>query len=137
MHPNVLMWCTVIHTIRRTLAQHIHSSTHHLAVEPSGKALALEDAPSGYHHHAILMFDNVVLPWAVGHRVLMMHALSCTLLNELPRGNLASAVGAECPQLQARLPTCSFLDLLDSSHYMILGGDHDYPHVPTEVIHEQ
>jgi hypothetical protein len=28
-------------------------------------------------------------------------------------------------------------DLLDSSHYTILGGDHNYPLVPTEVIHEQ
>jgi hypothetical protein len=83
------------------------------------------------------MLDDTVLLWAVGRCVLMMHALSRTVFCELPHGELASAVGAECPQLQVRLAFRPPLDLLDSSRCMILGGDDGYLDIPVEVIHKQ
>jgi hypothetical protein len=66
-----------------------------------------------------------------------MHALSHAVLRELHRGELASMVGAKRPHLLVGLAFCLRLDILDGSHYMILGGDRGYPHVPTEIIYEQ
>jgi hypothetical protein len=66
-----------------------------------------------------------------------MHTLSRAVLRKLPRGELASTDGAEHPQLQAGLAFRPCLDLLDSNRCMILGGDHNYPHVPAKVIHKQ
>jgi hypothetical protein len=38
----------------------------------------------GCHHHAILTLDDTILLWVVGHCVMMMYALRCTILYELP-----------------------------------------------------
>jgi hypothetical protein len=45
--------------------------------------------------------------------------------------------GVERPQLQVGLAFHPWLELLDVSRCTILGGDHGYTHVATEVIHEQ
>jgi hypothetical protein len=67
----------------------------------------------------------------------MMHTLTHAILRELPHGELTSMIGVERHQLHAELAFHSRLDLLDSSRCTILRGDHDNPHVPVEVIHEQ
>jgi hypothetical protein len=67
----------------------------------------------------------------------MMHALSRTVVRELYRGELASAVGAKWLQLEAGLALCPHLFVLDGSHCTILGRNHGYPHVPAEIIHKQ
>jgi hypothetical protein len=65
-----------------------------------------------------------------------MHTLNLAVLYELPCSELASVVGVEHPQLQARLAFRPHLDILDSSCCTIVGGDCEYPHVPAEVIHK-
>jgi hypothetical protein len=69
--------------------------------------------------------------------VLMMHALSRTVVRELCRGELASVIGAKCLQLEAELALHPRLDVLDGSHCTIFGRNRDYPHVPAEIIHKQ
>jgi hypothetical protein len=101
------------------------------------KALGFEHAPVSCHHRAILTLDDAILLRSIGRCLLPMHALSYEIICKLPHGELTSAVSAECPQLQAGLVFRPRLDLLDSSHCTILGGDHDYSHVPTEVIYEK
>jgi hypothetical protein len=49
------------------------------------------------------MLDDVVLLWVVRRRVLMMHALSRTVVRELCHGELASAVSVKCLQFEAGL----------------------------------
>jgi hypothetical protein len=66
-----------------------------------------------------------------------MHALSRTVVRELHRGELASAVSVKCLQLEARLALRSRLDVLDGSRCMILGSYHGYSHVPVEIIPKQ
>jgi hypothetical protein len=83
------------------------------------------------------MLDDVVLLWVIRHCVLMMHTLSHTVVCELYRGELTSAVGAKCLQLEAGLTLCPHLDVLDGSYCMILGRNHGYPHVPAKIIHKQ
>jgi hypothetical protein len=68
--------------------------------------------------------------------VLTMHTLSHVVLHKLPHRELAFAVGVEHPQLLAGLSFGLHLDLLDSNSCAILGGDHNYPNVSAEVIHE-
>jgi hypothetical protein len=63
-----------------------------------------------------------------------MHALSRTVIRELYRGALASAVGAKCFQLEVKLTFSPPLDVLDGSCCTILGSNHSYPHVPAEII---
>jgi hypothetical protein len=65
-----------------------------------------------------------------------MHALSRTVVCELHRGELASAVSVKCLQLEAGLALHSRLDVLDGSRCMILRRNYDYPHVPAEIIHK-
>jgi hypothetical protein len=88
-----------IHAVHRTPVQYIYNSTHYFTPEPSGKVLGLEDAPIGFHHRPILDLDDAILLQAVGHCMLMMHALSHVVLHELRLGELTSAVGSERPQL--------------------------------------
>jgi hypothetical protein len=82
------------------------------------------------------MLDDAVLLQAVRRRVLTMHALSRTIVHELHRGELASAVGAKCLQLEAGLAFRPHLDVLDVSRCTILGRNRGYPHVPAEIIHK-
>jgi hypothetical protein len=132
-----LEWGHGIHALRQTPVQHIYNNTHRFALELVGKALDLEHAPGSFHHRVIPALDDIVLLRVVEHCVLMMHALGHAVLHELPHGETASTVSTEHPQLQAGFAFRTHLDLLDSSHYTILGGDGGYPHVHVEVIHEQ
>jgi hypothetical protein len=69
--------------------------------------------------------------------VLTMQVLSRTIVRELCRGELTSAVIVKCLQLEAGLTLYPRLDVLDGSRYTILGRNHGYPHVPAEIIHKQ
>jgi hypothetical protein len=102
IHPNVLRWCTAgffpchasnacrPHSLSDTCSPHI----------PAGKALGLEHAHGGCHHHAILTLDDAVLLRIVGRCVLTTHVLNRAVLHELPHSELVSVVGAEHPELQ-------------------------------------
>jgi hypothetical protein len=81
------------------------------------------------------MLNNVVLLWAVRHHVLTMHILSQTVVHELHRGELASAIGAKCLQLEVGLALCPCLDVLDGSRCTILGKNRGYLHVPADIIY--
>jgi hypothetical protein len=83
------------------------------------------------------MLDDVVLLWVVRRHVLMMHALSRTIVREFCRGELASTVGAKCLHLKAGLTLCPCLDVLDGNSCTILGRNRSYPHVPAKIIHKQ
>jgi hypothetical protein len=80
------------------------------------------------------MLDDAILLWAI---MLMMHALSRTVVCELRRSELASTVGAKCLQLEAGLALRSRLDVLDGSRCMILERNCGYPHVHAEIFHKQ
>jgi hypothetical protein len=67
----------------------------------------------------------------------MMNTLSCTVVRKLHRSELASAVGAKCLQLEIELTLHPRLDVLDGSRCMILGRNHNYPHVPAKIIHKE
>jgi hypothetical protein len=66
-----------------------------------------------------------------------MHALSRTVIHKLHHGELASAVGVKCLQLEADLTLHPHLDVLDGSRCMILRRNREYLHVPAEIIHKQ
>jgi hypothetical protein len=126
-----LEWSYAINALRLTPVQHIHSGIHQLALKPSGYGFGLQHAPSGCHHHPVLMLDDMILLWAIRCHVLTMHALSHTVVCELHHGELPSMVGANW------LDVCPRLNVLDGSHCTILGRNHNYTHVPAEIIHKQ
>jgi hypothetical protein len=82
------------------------------------------------------MLNDTALLRAVRHCVLMMQALSSTLVRELHHAELTSAVSAKCLQLEAGLTLRPCLDVLDGSHCTILGRNRDYPYVTAEIIHK-
>jgi hypothetical protein len=83
------------------------------------------------------MLDNAILLWAIWHHVLMMHALSHTVVSKLHRGEQISTISVKCLQLEAGLTLRSCLVVLDGSRCMILGRNRSYPHVPAKIIHKQ
>jgi hypothetical protein len=82
------------------------------------------------------MLDDAVLLWVVRRRVLTMHTLSHTIVRKLYHGELTSAIGVKCIQLEAGLALSLRLDVLDGSSCMILGRNRGYPHLPPEIIHK-